>query len=327
MPGFMQSLKSRLPQSPFGPAKPNTNETSSAEDSSTTQEPAPTEVLPGKALVQQGSSTVALSLASASRHGSVDGHLEEQVIQSEVTENNVPSTLESAKPIEPAESSTLQPVDVTGLNQTAAAALLLDTPDELVMALMKEVTEPEVSAPEAAATDAGVSESLTSNADPIQLQENVQPQTETPQVANATTEQDTELMSNAPLAKTPTAPNEEAAVEVIVKEASDETELPTQDKQDMAVNTEVEKGNAALGLAKSKSKKKRFEFAHIRKSISHSSNEANSEGGLLSPKSCKNQLLSEKLKHAMQQVRAKVKKDKEVNKVQELPAEEKVLEA
>jgi hypothetical protein len=68
MPGFIQSIKSRLPQSPFSPPKqsaPVLPLIDSAEPTEEVAQPAEqpsTEILPAEALIAPNSSTVALTL-------------------------------------------------------------------------------------------------------------------------------------------------------------------------------------------------------------------------------------------------------------------------
>lgn len=333
----MQSLKSRLPQSPFSPAKLGANGPfvalpESTEDSLTAQEPSATETLPGEALLQQGSSTVALTLTEVNGETTqpelIEGHSEEQVTQIEATgTNDVQSTLESAKQMEPLESSPPESVDVTA--PVASSAPSLVTPEELVTAMIQEFMEPQVPATEGAATDVGSPKpSSILNADPIQSQspvalESTQPQIELPSASDVIVEQTAEAVPDALLPEIPTV-HEEAAGQTGAAEVF-ETASPTQEKDDIVVNTETDKEDAAPALTKSKSKKKRFEFAHLRKS--HQPHDGKNEEALLSPRACKNQLLAEKLRHVMQQVRAKVKKDRESNKTQEFSAEQNTVDA
>jgi hypothetical protein len=80
MPGFMQSLKSRLPQSPFSPPKQSAAALPAVEleqpaDGAVEEQPVPeeqpaAEVLPSEALLAPNASTVALTLTPASGQSS-----------------------------------------------------------------------------------------------------------------------------------------------------------------------------------------------------------------------------------------------------------------
>ncbi|EFP92333.1 uncharacterized protein PGTG_18007 [Puccinia graminis f. sp. tritici CRL 75-36-700-3] len=68
MPGFIQSIKSRLPQSPFSPPKqsvpalPSVDSAEPVEEAAQPAEQPSAEILPAEALIAPNSSTVALTL-------------------------------------------------------------------------------------------------------------------------------------------------------------------------------------------------------------------------------------------------------------------------
>ncbi|PLW47730.1 hypothetical protein PCANC_11458 [Puccinia coronata f. sp. avenae] len=164
MPGFMQSLKSRLPQSPFSPPKQSAAALPAVEleqpaDGAVEEQPVPeeqpaAEVLPSEALLAPNASTVALTLTPAS------GQSSQQLASpdEQVTEPETAPAEESAPVVEPPTHPEAKVVETAVVSERAepaptAAETTASEAEASILAPVEEVSVEESVVPELPANE------------------------------------------------------------------------------------------------------------------------------------------------------------------------------
>lgn len=271
MPGFMQSFKS-----PFNPNKKNATViapavvVAPAEEGTIAEEQPSPEVLPGEALVQQTSSTVALTLTpvtgeSSQQLASDNAEVtppEAPIAQSElpIQSESVPEEISSpAQPTEPQSEAT----------PTEAAQ---DSPEEATL-------QPAVFESDAAAVEP--SSDLAQEVVPSSEPEAVAPQ--------------------APIESDAASPSEEPACAVVTDEASNDVAPTSTDGEASKPAAKANKEGFSCNIKRNKSKKQKAD----------ASPEVTEAGQSVSPKPRKSHPLTDKFRSVIEQVKSKVKKDKE----------------
>lgn len=328
MPGFISSLKSRLPTSPFSPPK-NVAPTlapveaaDSAEVAAETEAPV-AEVLPSEALLAPNSSTVALTLTPAS------GQSSQQLPTAD--EETAESGLNPSEELTPAVEAASEPeavpaVDAVPVSQpesqptaqvevlaAPAAPVSAEVADAAPIAselqtesLPKPITvdvpssiESEQHPPEALSaevltpTEDAKPASIHSKTSPDSLESTSHDELPAPIPAETAAEEETQADEPTAAAVLPALQVEGASPEVPASE-----EIPTPEVKE----------------AKQPAKKKRFGISPLKSFTSSTSQEGASGDDSPPAKPKKNQALAGRFKHVIGQVRAKVKKEKDAEK-------------
>lgn len=267
MPGFMQSFKS-----PFNPNKKNATAiapavvVASAEEGTITEEQPSSEVLPGEALVQQTSSTVALTLTPVTGESSQQTPSDD----AEVTPTEEEPIAQSELPVE-AQSVPEEASDLAKPTEVQSEAILneatQDSPQEPVVPESNTVVEP--------------SSDPTDQVAPSSEPEVVEPQTS--------------IESDA------TAPSEEPACAIVTDEASNDVVPPSTQVEAPKPAAKASKEGFSCNLKRNKSKKQKAD----------ASQEVTEAVQSVSPKPRKSHPLTDKFRSVIEQVKSKVKKDKE----------------
>ncbi|KNZ46833.1 uncharacterized protein VP01_690g3 [Puccinia sorghi] len=335
MPGFISSLKSRLPTSPFSPPK-NTAPALAAVEAAEPAEPAevaaeseaqPTaEVLPSEAILAPNTSTVALTLTPANGQSS----------------QQLPTTDEETAEPGPNPPEELTPAVEAASEAEAELPVVADPAPQPLEAQLTAAVEPQPAQVEVLAAPAAPVSSDVADAAPIapeldneSLLKSITPDvlvsaevlTPTADAKPASIRSKTSLHSLGSTSHLPApnpaettaeeAPQRHPESPIFVDEPTVEAALPVLQveaatpevsaSEEMAPTPEVKE-------AKQPAKKKRFGISPLKSFTSSTSQEGASADESPSTKPKKNQALAGRFKQVIGQVRSKVKKEKEAEK-------------
>ncbi|OAV90985.1 hypothetical protein PTTG_07754 [Puccinia triticina 1-1 BBBD Race 1] len=340
MPGFIQSIKSRLPQSPFSPPKqsapliPSIDAGEPVEEAPQQEQQPSAEILPAEALIAPNSSTVALTLTPvngvSSQQPSDDGEVpetaEESAAEPEPTAQSeaVAPHAEATPEVSEADPSADVPTSVEP--QAPVATPLSDVTEEPAV---PEVDTAEVAleaiAPEPASdsipSELPIASETAQNTQEVLIEaptpsEAVKPAA--PRSKRSISRKEPPVLEPAELAAAVAAPIEDTPVaalpilqvEGVTADADLVKEASTPDKE--ASTPEVKEV---------KLKKKRFMMSPLKKSFSsNTSTDGNSTDESAHAKPKKNQPLAGRFKHVLGHVKSKVKKDKDSDKARSQPS-------
>ncbi|KAA1121765.1 hypothetical protein PGTUg99_027893 [Puccinia graminis f. sp. tritici] len=333
MPGFIQSIKSRLPQSPFSPPKqsvpvlPPVDSAEPVEEAAQPAEQPLAEILPSEALIAPNSSTVALTLTP------VTGLSSQQTfddIEAPAPAASAPAEESATEP----ESSTQPEVaapDVEEAPQLSEAeplaavspAVEAEEPVISVPEVAEAVVAPEVPAVEtptetisAQPLSASIPSELPTTSDPALNTEEIlsEPATTIENVKPATLKYKKSITRKEPPVYDPAALEEAVATPIVVDDTVAVTP-PIIQVDGVAADVEPTKQETTPAVKEVKPKKKRFMMSPLKKSFSpNNSQDGNSTDDSAHAKPKKNQPLAGRFKHVLCQVKSKVKKDKDSDK-------------
>lgn len=328
----MQSLKSRLPQSPFSPPKQSAAvlpalDSAEPADGAVEEQPeeqSAAEVLPSEALLAPNASTVALTLTPA------NGQSSQQLAtpDEEVTESETAPAEETAPAVEPStqpEVASVEPVVLPDLGEAAPAAAETTAPETEAsnLASVEEVSVEEIVVPELPASEVA--------------QEAIAPEPLTPSTPAGVPEA-TEVLSTegtTPAEKTTPSsvrskrsitrkvPPVLTAAELAAVGATATTDAPAAvatplevDTTTLAPQQALQKSQTAEVKEVKQQKKKRFGLPPLKSFGSSNNSDGNStdESGnaaAAKPKKMPRTPLAGRFKNVLGQVRSRVKKDKD----------------
>ncbi|POV96580.1 hypothetical protein PSHT_15061 [Puccinia striiformis] len=329
MPGFIQSVKSRLPQSPFSPPKnsptliPSTDLSEPVIEEALPVEENPTaEILPAEALLAPNSSTVALTLTPASGLSSQQSTLDDaavaEIVPTPSEEVNTEAHVEEPAAVETSESKA-EPIETEEANAPVAASV-----EPEVEAPTAEIDE-EVTAPEPTAI---VADPLATPADSL-------PATTSSEVPIESAEETQEVLTDIekPVEKAVPAlkskrsiirkeppifnPVELVEEEVKATACADETKAaapPVLQVDGITSGAEPVKEVSVPEAKEGKPKKKRFVMPALKSFSSHNSQDGNTTDDSVNAKAKKDQPIAGMFKNVLGRVKSVAKRDKHSDK-------------
>lgn len=330
MPGFIQSIKSRLPQSPFSPPKqsapvlPLIDSAEPAEEVAQPTEQPSAEILPAEALIAPNSSTVALTLTP------VTGLSSQQTTDDvEVPETASALAEESAPELEPSTRPEVAAPDVEVAPEAeplAAVSPALEAEAPAILA--PEVAEAAPAVPEVSEVEtvvetisaeplpASIPSELPTTSGSAQNTEEVlsEPATPIESAKPATLKYKKSITRKEPPVYIPAALAEAVATPIVADDTVAVTP-PIIQVEGVAADVEPIKEETTPATKEDKPKKKRFMMSPLKKSFSpNNSQDGNSTDDSAHAKPKKNQPLAGRFKQVLCQVKSKVKKDKDSDK-------------